>query len=423
MSGNKNAGWLIRAGLLLDGTMDPPVRDAALIIREGRIVAVGSGQAVESQRVGDETIIDANSHTVMPGLFDCHHHLDQIDTPRIGTIERALQISLEYNCVLAARNAKIVLEAGITSMRDIGCRGNLAVGVRDAVNNGLIPGPRIVASGNILTTTAGLADFYPPWVVNNLGLGRVVNGEDEIRRAVREQIRAGVDNVKLEASGSVPPFTGPRLPSMTVEEIRVACEEAHKRGKIVAAHAEHLDAVKNALRGGVDTIEHGEYLDQEAIDLFLEHGAFLDATSTNLDNLRHRLEEAIAKEMPRSQIDALKLRYDGWMQGFQRAHEARVPIIAGSDTAPHGKNAVELENLVKAGLPPAEAIHSATQVSAQALKLESVVGTLSAGMHADLLIVDGDPLQDITLLQKAINLVLVMKGGEVVVDRRGLVRQ
>lgn len=421
MSDNESVGWLLVGGLLLDGTMAPALANGAVLIKNGRIVAAGERVEVEAQSDGNTRVIDASGYTIMPGLFDCHQHLDHIGTPRVSTIERALTISLEYNCVAAVPNARTVLEAGITTVRDIGCRGNLAVAVRDAVNAGIIPGPRIIASGNIISTTAGLADFYPAWIDNPTSLGTVVNGTDEIRRAVRKQIRAGVDNIKLEASGSVPPFTGPRQPSMTLEEIKVACEEGRRRGKIVAAHAEHIDAVKTAIRGGVNTIEHGEYLDDEAVDLFLEHNAYLDATTCNLNRLRQRIEDGANKGLPQGQIDKMKKRHDAWVVGFQRAHEAGVKIIAGSDSVPHGKNATELETLVRYGLTPAEAIHAGTAVSAEAMRVSDDVGTLTPGKYGDLLLVRGNPLENIELLKDAQNIVVVMKAGKVVVDRASVI--
>jgi imidazolonepropionase-like amidohydrolase len=416
--------WLIKTGVLLDGSMSPPIDNGAVLIRDGRIIAVGPVVEVESRATGDEGVVDASEYTIMPGLIDCHQHLDKFGTPIIGTLQQALQYSVEYNCVAAVPNAKTVLEAGITSVRDIGCRGNLAVAVRDGINHGLIPGPRVVASGNIISTSAGLADFYPGWIDNPLGLGTIVNGPEEIRKAVRLQIKAGVDNIKLEASGSQPGFLPPRLPTMTLEEITIACQEAHKREKRVGAHAEHVHAVKTAIRGGVNTIEHGEYLDDEAVDLFLEHGVFLVATTSNLNRLGDMVAQgAEATGRPQWIIDDGKRRYDRWVEGFERAHKRGVKIAMGTDIAntnPHGRNAVELEYLVKYGLTPAEAIHAGTQVSAAAIGLDEVAGSLSPGKFADILLVKDNPLADIKILQDPKHLVSIIKGGEVIVDRAAL---
>jgi imidazolonepropionase-like amidohydrolase len=409
---------VIQHARLIDGTGAPAQDPATVVVRARQIVFAGLDTAAPPLSP-DAEVVDAHEGTVLPGLIDCHQHLDRFGDA--STPEQALRSSLEFNTVWAVLNARTVLEAGFTTVRDVGCRGMVAMAVRDAVDAGLIPGPRILAAGQIISTTGGLVDFYSPWVRVEHGLAALADGVEGVTRVARQLLKSGADLLKLEASGSRPGFLPPRLPTMTEQEITVVAAEAHRRGKRVAAHAEHLDAVKNALRAGVDTIEHGEQFDDEVVELFHHTGATLVATLANLDRLRVTLEDrgALARLGPDLYGDVHR-RFEEWQAGFHRVYKAGVPIALGSDTAnrnPHGRNAVELEHLVHYGMRPLDALVAATRNSAAACGLGDLVGTLEAGKRADLLVVTGDPLSDITILQRPEALRLVMKDG-VVVRRR-----
>jgi imidazolonepropionase-like amidohydrolase len=405
---------VIQHARLIDGTGAPPLAPATVIVQDRQIAYAGPDTAAPSLPPTAD-IVDGRGATVLPGLIDCHQHLDRFGD--IPTPEQALRYSIEFNTVWGVLNSRTVLEAGFTTVRDVGCRGLLAMAVRDAVEAGLIPGPRILAAGQIISTTGGLADFYPPWVRVDGGLAIFADGVDGVVRAARHLLKSGVDLLKVEASGARPGFLPPRLPTMTEQEIAAVVGEAHRRGKRVAAHAEHLDAVKNALRARVDTIEHGEQFDDEVIDLFHRTGAMLVATLANLDRLRVTLEDrdAYSRLGPGRAADTRR-RYEEWQAGFRRVYESGVPIALGSDTAnrnPHGRNAVELEHLVRYGMRPLDALVAATRNGAAVCGLIDLVGTLEAGKRADLLVVTGDPLADITILQRSEALRIIMKDGVV----------
>ena len=409
---------VIQHAHLIDGTGASPRAPATVVVRDRQIVFVGLDSAAPPLSP-EADVVDARGATMLPGLIDCHQHLDRFGD--VSTTEQALRYSLEFNTVWGVLNARTVLEAGFTTVRDAGCRGVLAMAVRDAVNAGLIPGPRILAAGQIISTSGGLVDFYSPWVSVEHGLAALADGVDGMIRVARQLLKSGADLLKVEASGSRPGFLPPRLPTMSEQEISAVVAEAHRRGKRVAAHAEHLDAVKNALRAGVDTIEHGEQFDDEVIELFHRTGATLVATLANLDRLRVTLEDrdASARVGPDLYRDVNR-RFEEWQAGFRRVYKAGVSIALGSDTAnrnPHGRNAVELEHLVRYGMSPLDALVAATRNAAVACGLSDLVGTLEVGKHADLLVVAGDPLNDITILQRPDALRIVMKDG-VVVRRR-----
>lgn len=409
---------VIQHAQLIDGTGASPPAPATVVVRDRQIVFAGPDSAAPPPSP-DAHVVDGRGATVLPGLIDCHQHLDRFGD--ISTPEQALRYSIEFNTVWGVLNARTVLEAGFTAVRDVGCRGMLAMAVRDAVNAGLIHGPRILAAGQIISTSGGLVDFYSPWVEVEHGLAALADGVDGMIRVARQLLKSGADLLKVEASGSRPGFLPPRLPTMSEREIAAIVAEAHRRGKRVAAHAEHLDAVKNALRAGVDTIEHGEQFDDEVLDLFHRTGATLVTTLANLDRLRVTLEDRDASgRLGPDLYGDIHRRFDEWQAGFHRVYKAGVPIALGSDTAnrnPHGRNAVELEHLVRYGMRPLDALVAATRNAAAACGLSDLVGTLEVGKRADLLVVAGDPLTDITIFQHPERLRVVMKDG-VVVSRR-----
>lgn len=405
---------------LFDGSGRPPLTDSTVIVQSSRITYAGPDAGAPRPGSGAE-IIDARGQTLMPGLIDCHQHLDRIAS--VGTADQAMRYSLELNAIHAAVHARIVLEAGFTTVRDTGCRGVVAMAVRDAVATGMISGPRVLAAGQIISTTAGLTDLYPSWVSLSTGMGLIADGVDGLTKAARMNIKNGADFLKVEASGAQPGFLPPRLPTMTAEEMTAVVREARKRGKRVAAHAEHIDAVKNALKGGVDTIEHGEHLDDEAIEGLLSTGTTLVSTLANLDRLRISLEDPEERSrLGPSLAEQTHQRFETWRASFEKAYRAGVRIALGSDTAnrnPHGRNAVELEHLVRYGMRTADALIAGTRHAAIACGLDQEVGTIEPGKLADILLVGGDPLADVTLLQRPEALTVIMKSGVIVQRRRG----
>ena len=401
-------------GRVIDGLGAPPIEDGYVELAGACIAALGPMSALP--RESGVPQVDVGGGTLMPGLIDCHAHLVYSGFRSLEEVDRC---SVETAAINAALNAGKVLAAGYTTVRDVGTIANVAVAVRDAVTQGKLPGPRIVASGQIIGPTAGLGDTLPPhWERKWGGLGILVDGPDAIRKVVRQQIRNGVDNIKLAASGvEVGPYAYSWMTTFSEEEVRVAIEEAHRWGRSVAIHAQSYDAVKFALRAGVDTVEHGTRMDEEAIELFKRSPSILVPTLCTLFSV---LELGAKLDLLPKQREEMAVNEPLWLASVERAHAAGIPIAAGGDLGnrfPHGTNARELEYLVRAGLSPLEAIQAATGTAARALKLDKLTGALEAGRRADVLVLDGDPLADIRLLQEPERLALVLKDGRAVAGR------
>jgi imidazolonepropionase-like amidohydrolase len=407
---------LIENASLIDGLAAAPAAGMNLLIEDGSIVEIGPAVALDGE--GDR--IDAISKTVMPGMIDAHLHL-------IGT--RAYDpvlASIEAPFVRAARGVADVgklIEAGFTSVR---CAGsNLGVSLNAAVTEGTIPGPRIVAANLAISQTGGHGDLHMlplEWMTGPYAASRIADGPDECRKAVREQIRAGAGVIKIMTTGGVlSEKDSPNQPQFVDEEVAAMVEEAHRVGLKVMSHAQSEVGIQLALRNGVDTIEHAIYLDAETIDLLLEKDAVVVPTFAIVDAI---VNFGRAAGVPEYALKKSEESHKAHLESIRRAFEAGVKIAAGTDFVgppgvAHGDNAVELEILVKqVGMSPVEAIASATRIGAEALGLEEEIGTLSVGKTADLLIVDGDPSQDVGILRQKPAIEVVMKSGRVVVDRR-----
>lgn len=408
-------GTLLDDCRLLDGAASF-VERAAVLLLEGKVAFAGRRSELPSALARDARRLDLGGLTVMPGLIDCHAHLVYSGFRSLEEVDRS---SIEVATLNAALNARKVIDAGYTTIRDVGTIGNVAVAIRDAVAQKRIRGPRIVASGQILCATAGLGDTLPPHWSKTHGLGCIVDGPHEIRKAVRQQIRNGVDNIKLAASGAeVGPYAYTWMTTFSAEEIAVATEEAHRWGRSVAVHAQSTDSVKYALRAGVDTVEHGTRLDAESI-------AMLKASTTvyvpTLCTLFSVLELGEKLNLLPKHREEMKVNEPLWLNSVRLAHEAGIAMAAGGDLGnryPHGTNARELEFLVRAGLAPLEALRAASSIAARAIKRPDV-GMLESGRHADVLIFDGDPIEDIASLQDHGRIVAVLQGGELIAGRVG----
>ena len=373
---------------------------------EGReIVRVGSGEPRLST-TGCE-VVDLGNKSLLPGFFDCHVHLrsDGLADPRAQVLS-----DTDALCALrSARNAKRTIEAGITTVRDCGSTNFVDFSVRRAVEQGLIPGPRMVLSGKIICMTGG----------HGWNVGREADGPDGVRRAAREQLRAGADNVKLIATGGIlTPGTEIGSAQLTVDELRAGVEEAKKAGAISAAHAHGAAGIRNAVRAGIDSIEHGYFLDDEGIELMLEHGTWLVATSAAVRNVASRsVADGLLPDVHRKACEAV----DSHVESFGRAYRAGVKLAMGTDSGVpftrHGRNLEELAHLVEMGLSPMEAIEVSTLGSARLLRLDDRLGSIEEGKLADLVVCDGDPLADISVLQDASRIERVIKDGEIVVRR------
>jgi imidazolonepropionase-like amidohydrolase len=394
---------------LIDGTGADPVRGATLLVEGERIERVGKG--LEPPRGAD--VIDAGGRTVMPGLIDAHVHF--MSRPS-SMQERALQ-PLSLTLFLAAKHAKDTLDGGVTTVRDA---GGTPQGFKMAVERGLIPGPRMRIAVGALSQTGGHGDGTMPagFRMRNQSPEwpeTVVDGPEEVRKATRALLRAGADFIKLHATGGVmSPSDEPGHTQFSPEEIAVMVRTAAAAGKTCMAHAQGTQGIENAVLAGVESIEHGIWLDDEVIAEMKRRGAFLVPTLVAPLWVLRREERQPGSVLPQS-LRKTKEVIEDHKRSFSRAVEAGVRIAMGTDSGvgEHGANAEELQLMVEAGMTPMQAIVASTRTAAECVHMAADVGTLEPGKYADLLIVDGDPLASIAVLQQRERLALVMKGGKV----------
>ncbi|MGI8551302.1 MAG: amidohydrolase family protein [Dehalococcoidia bacterium] len=386
---------LIRNALLWDGAADQPVPGLSLRVEGGRIAALGPNLPDENA-----TVMDAGGRLVMPGLIDCHVHLGAATDPS----ERYPDSPPSFLSWQMARNAERSLLAGYTTLRDLASEHSANIHLARATELGLVQGPRIIAAGAGICITGGHS-----WTLG----GRQADGADEMRRAVREQLREGAGCIKLIATGGViTPGSQPGAPQMTPEELGAAIEEAHKAGKRVAAHAHGTIGIKNAVRAGVDSIEHGSLLDDEAVKLMREHGTYLVPTLSAHHNYRRMGRGTGTPDFIVEKIERLAEAQD---RSIRLAIKAGLKIAAGTDAGNlhthHGNNAQEITLLNHFGLPRIEALRAATSRAADLLDLVDETGRLRPGLSADLIVVDGDPFQDLSILEGGKSVQAVMLRG------------
>ncbi|MBU6997670.1 MAG: amidohydrolase family protein [Theionarchaea archaeon] len=397
---------LIKAGAIIDGTGAAPLKDSTILVEGDTITSVGGNHG------NPDTVIDLSEYTVLPGLMDCHVHTSFNGEPNYYDI--VLKQSTAYRTLTSLRNVQNDLMAGFTTVRVMGEKSHLDIALKNAIQEGVVAGPRIVASGQNITVTGGHADL---WLAQDIqykeGLGGViVDGPEEFRKAARIQLKYGADLIKLVVTGGIMSAGGdPGMPYHSAEEIRAAVEEAHRLHKKAAAHCHGAEGARISVEQGVDTIEHGTYLIKEpdVIDLMAKKGAFLVPT----------LKATILHEDEIEGLPDFYVRKTREAQGYaiksvQYAMKKGIRIAAGTDAGSpgnrHGENAEELEMLVKAGMTEMEAIVAATRTASECLGIQNDVGVLEKGKRADIIAVRGDPLSDISILK---TVPFVMKEGKI----------
>ena len=369
-----------------------------LMVEGERILTIGGGKVPQKAR--DTEVFDLRGGTLLPGLIDSHVHLCLDGSPDPMTSLR--QDSDALMILKAAKQAYLTLLAGVTTVRDLGARNDLNIALREAIAAGITRGPRIIASGRTICMTGG----------HGWPMSREADGEADMRKAVREQIKAGADVIKMIATGGVlTPGSIPGAPQLTHEELKAGVEEAHKGNRKVASHVQGAEGIRNSLKAGIDSIEHGIFLDRETIKMFPKNATLVPTLAAPFFILKNGLEGGI----PAPIIEKTNRVAEAHLDSARKAYRAGIPIAMGTDAGTpfnlHGENLKELELLCGIGLTPMEAIISATLTAARVLDREQEIGTLEKGKRADLIVVEGNPLEDISLLQKKDRIRVIMKDG------------
>jgi imidazolonepropionase-like amidohydrolase len=402
----------IRAGRLFDATGDNVRENMVIVVQDERIQNVGPASAVSIP--AGAAVIDLSRATVLPGLIDCHTHLGA-RADRYDEISRFKDTPFQ-SAFVAVVNARKTLEAGFTSVRDVGSEPFLAVDLRNSIKEGLVPGPRIVASGPAISITGGHGDlnnYSPQTRVSMFPEERdfaIADGVDQIRHVVRAQVKYGVDVIKIIATGGVlSKGDSPGAPQYTPEELKAAADEAHMAGRKIAAHAHGTQGIKNAISAGIDSIEHSSLIDDEGLRMAKERGTYLVMDIYNDDYI---LNMAPTFGLAQENIDKEKMVGRLQRENFQKAVQAGVKMAFGTDAGvyPHGDNAKQFFYMVKFGMTPAQAIRAATSSAADLIGRSKDVGSIEAGKYADIIAVTNDPLHDVRSLE---NVAFVMKGGVV----------
>jgi len=399
----QSATTVIQAGHLLDIKSGRTIDNATVVIQGDKIVSLGPPQW--GNPPANLKTINLREATLLPGLIDAHTHLTF--DPVFGY--QQLGISIPKEALIGAKNARLTLEAGFTTVRNVGAKGYTDIALRDAINEGMLPGPRIIASGPALSITGGHCDenLLPyEWHARSDG---AADGVEGVQHKVREIIKYGADVIKICATGGVlSKGDDPRASQYTLDEMKAIVADAHRLGRKVAAHAHGAQGIAWAAEAGVDSIEHGSYIDDNGIKVMKEHGTYLVPTQYLSDWMKANAQKI---GLPAMYAEKMKTTTAISRANVKRAMQAGVKIAFGTDAAvyPHGLNAHEFAVYVEMGMTPMEAIKTATVNAADLLGWKQI-GSIEPGNYADIIAVNGDPTKDVTVLE---NPVFVMKGGVV----------
>ena len=404
---------LIQNGTLIDGTGDPAVTDAAVLVEDGKIAYAGP---VSDCPETDAETLDARGGTMMPGLVEAHFHATYFNVAELTDLD--IKYPVEYVSLLASVNCQLALQCGYTSARSGGCLFNCDFWLKEAIENDLILGPRLSTSGREICSSGGLMDWNPEFrKIGMEGLVFIINGVEDARSAVRALVKDGVEWVKTYPTGdaAAPDTNDHHTLCMTFEEMHAVVQTAHNHGMKVTGHCRATEGIKNALRAGYDSIEHGSFIDDEGLDLLLERdvpcvpGLYFEKAS---------VERGPEFGLPQSVIDGHQETLEGGAASALKILRAGGRIGLGGDYGfawtPHGTYARELSFFVNdVGFTPMETLTCATKTGAEIMGRGDELGTLEPGKLADVLVVDGDVLADISILEDRSRLIAVMQGGDI----------
>jgi imidazolonepropionase-like amidohydrolase len=413
------AAIALTGGTLIDGSGADPVKNTVVLISGDRVEQVTTTDQAKLPR--DCQVLDVAGQTVMPGMMDLHVHLNlgehDLAIPSVG-LAFGLAEPWALRGIKGYAYARRALEAGFTTLRDVGDMGHVSVSVRNSINAGIVEGPRLVTCGQFLTTTGGHVDLMPLWLRRTDEVTNVADGVDGVVQAVRRQWKMKNDWVKFYATGGV--MDPEDKQEFTDEEMVALVREAHSRDMPVCAHCMYAKGTLAALRAGIDSVEHGTDLTEEIVDLMMKNGTYLVPTLTAPDVIVTKGRDF---GMPDWYIERMQPHLESQIRSFKMALQKGVKIATGTDAGfnaiLHGTNASELQYLVRHGMTPMQAIVAATSSSAALLRKQNLLGTIEPGKLADVIVVDGNPLQDISTLQDKDKITLVIKEGAIQVNRMG----
>jgi imidazolonepropionase-like amidohydrolase len=416
---NATGTTIVENGQLIDGTGAPPVPRAAVVVRDGRIAY--AGPAAGAPAVPKDAVrIDAAGGTIMPGLVEAHFHPTYFDVAELQDLD--IKYPVEYVTLLAAANARLALECGYTAARSGGSLFNIDVWLKKAIEEELSPGPRLAASGREICGAGGLMDWNPDFrKIGMEGLVLLINGAEEGRGAVRKLVKDGVEWVKTYPTGdaAAPDTNDHHTLCMTFEEMHAVVAEAHNHRHKVTGHCRATEGIKNALKAGYDTLEHGTFMDAEALDMLLARNT---PVVPALQFEYASVERGREFKLPQAVIDGHQETLEGGAESARMILRAGGRIGLGGDYGfawnPHGDYAKEISFFVNyVGFTPLEAIRSATQTGAEIMGRADEFGTVATGKLADLLVIDGDPLVDIRVFEDRSRFIAVMQGGAIKAGR------
>jgi len=402
-----------RGANLIDG-IHKPKRNATVVVEGERITAVGTNGDAPAPN-GHDTVFDLAGKSLMPGMVQCHYHVAYANISDPDDID--MKYPATYLTLIAAKNAELLLRSGFTGAVGAGAVHNIDVTLKRAIDNGLIPGPRMLPCGRDIVTTGDSIDCHPNfWQMKMDGIARICDGPDEFRKAVRDEIKQGVEMIKLYPTGGHGLSWPSEVMTISDDEMTAAAQAAHERGKKIRGHIASKKGIMKALKAGLDVIDHGDMMDDECVETLVKQGAYV---TPSLYFPYLVMEEKRRTGKASFDTGGMERGLENSYRMLGRAQAAGVKLLVGDDfgvgAMPHGDYAKELEAYVMgAGIPALEVLGWATHNGAELLGMKDDLGTIESGKLADLLVVNGDPVADITVLQKRANLAVVMKGGNFV---------